>query len=81
MYQITLKMARLNSGMTLEEAAKVAEISPSTLIEWERDGGQAELYPALKLLHAYGISINHVRFAKEEEVISEFLKNISKVVA
>ena len=34
--KITLKAARVNAGLTLEEAAKTLGISRSTLISWEK---------------------------------------------
>ena len=33
--KITLKAARINAGMTQEKAAKMLEVSPVTLYNWE----------------------------------------------
>ncbi|MFF3922596.1 helix-turn-helix domain-containing protein [Paenibacillus lactis] len=80
MFQITLKMARMNSGLSLEQAAKIAGVTKRTLKRWEQDSGKAHLASVMCLLRAYGTSWEHVKFGKEEEILSELIQNINKVV-
>ncbi len=76
MFKITLKMARLNKRMSLKDAAQIAGVTPKTMKKWEEDGGKTPLYPTLKLLDAYGISMDHVTFKKEKEVIEELQRSL-----
>lgn len=39
MIQISLKAARVNAGLRLVDAAKRLNISPTTLIKWEKNPG------------------------------------------
>ncbi|MED4350883.1 helix-turn-helix transcriptional regulator [Schinkia azotoformans] len=38
-FQITLKAVRVNAGLKLVDAAKMLNISPTTLIKWEKRPG------------------------------------------
>ncbi|WP_438351575.1 helix-turn-helix transcriptional regulator [Paenibacillus sp. FA6] len=69
MYQITLRMARENCHLTIEEAAEKAEISSGTLRRWERNSECAKLSPSLRLLKVYGVSLNHVFFGREVDAL------------
>ncbi|GIP55197.1 helix-turn-helix domain-containing protein [Paenibacillus vini] len=81
MYQITLKMARLNKGLTLKEAAKIGGITPRTLSKYEKDSGKAKFDPFMRLVKAYGVSINQIAIGKENEIMASLIENINKVVA
>ncbi|PJN50125.1 hypothetical protein PAEVO_51690 [Paenibacillus sp. GM2FR] len=80
MYQITLKMARINSGFSLDQAAEIAGVTKRTLKRWEQDSGKANLVSAVTLLRAYGTSMEHVRFGREEDVLEELRLKLDKVV-
>lgn len=69
MFKITLKMARINSGLSLDQAAEIAGVTKRTLKRWEEDSGKANLVSAIHLLRAYGTSMEHVRFGRKEDVL------------
>ncbi|OAB30194.1 hypothetical protein PMSD_20630 [Paenibacillus macquariensis subsp. defensor] len=69
MYLMTLRMVRNNCGLTINEAAGKAGISPDTLRRWERDSEGAKMLPALRLLKVYGVSMNHVFFGSESDAL------------
>ncbi|MEK3788068.1 helix-turn-helix domain-containing protein [Paenibacillus sp. FSL K6-1230] len=80
MFQITLKMARLNSGLSLDQAAEVAGVTKKTMKRWEQNSGKANLASINRLLCAYGLSIDHVSFGKEEEVIERLKTKLKEVI-
>ncbi|WP_227011774.1 helix-turn-helix domain-containing protein [Paenibacillus lutimineralis] len=74
-------MARLNRGLSLKEAAELGGITPKTLKKYEKDSGKAKFDPFIRLLKAYGVSMDHIAIGKEDEIIGNLLKTINKVVA
>lgn len=63
MTKITLKAARVNAGLTQEEAAKRLGIATSTLRNWE-SGITFPTQPKIeKLCEVYGISFDVLFFA------------------
>jgi transcriptional regulator with XRE-family HTH domain len=54
MFQITLKAARVNAGLTQAEVAKAIGKAPGTLCSWEREKGIIDVnsfYKMCKLYH------------------------------
>lgn len=66
MYQITLRMARINSGLSLEQAAEAAGVTRRTLTRWEQDSSKAHLTSVLDLLRVYGTSMDMYGSAKKK---------------
>lgn len=61
-FKISLKAARVNADLTLEEAAKKLEISTDTLIKWEREPGKMSVMNSEKISKLYNININNINF-------------------
>lgn len=78
MFRITLKMARLNKRISLKNAAQIAGVTTKTMKKWEENGGKTPLIPTLKLLDAYGISMDHISFKNENEVIEELQRSLKE---
>ena len=59
--KITLKAARVNAGYSLAQAAEFAEVDPSTVCRWERNGSKMPAVPFLNLCEAYGVGIKDIK--------------------
>ncbi len=55
--KISLKAARVNANLTIEEAAKQRGISTDTLIKWEREPGKMSVMNSEKVSKLYKINI------------------------
>lgn len=64
--KITLKAARVNAGLTLEEAAKTLGISRSTLISWEKHPEKINALYQSKISDAYCINTDNIIFLSED---------------
>jgi len=73
--QITLRAARVNSGLTRKEAAKRFGVSSETLANYELNSERVPHLFYSKVQSVYGISPKYVFFGKE----ADFLKEISKL--
>lgn len=62
-FQISLKAARVNAGMTLIQAAKTIEIGKDTLIKWEKNPGLVNPIFQAKISKAYSLPVNCINFA------------------
>ena len=64
-FKISLAAARVNAGMTQEQAAKLLGVSKQTLNYWE-NGKTEPLYSAFKALcDLYGIDEDYVRLPQK----------------
>lgn len=59
--QITLKAARVNAGLTLEQVEKSTGYARKTLSSWENNKTVPRADKLLRLCNLYGISIEHIR--------------------
>ena len=59
---ITLKAARVNKGMTQDEAAKAIGISPETLSNYERGNSFPDVPIILKIEMVYGVQFSDIIF-------------------
>lgn len=57
MDKITLKAARVNAGLTQEQAAKAAGVGRNTIISWERGRKQPTPLKLLGLSALYGVEV------------------------
>lgn len=84
MCRMTLRMARNNCGLTIDEAAEKAGISLRSLKRWEIDSTRTKMIPALRLLKVYGVSMNHVYFGKEVDALKRirmmFVNDFKEVI-
>lgn len=60
--KITLRAARVNAGMTQEEAAKAMGISARTYLSWEKDPSQISAKYQAMIEDVFKISINSIIF-------------------
>ena len=66
-FQITLRAARVNAGLTIQEAAKRLKIGKDTLIKWEKDPGMVSPNKQNLISEAYDIPIDFIFFGKRVE--------------
>lgn len=66
-FQISLKAARVNAGLTLLDAAKKIGIGKDTLIKWEKNSGNVNPIWQSKISSAYGIPIDRIFFGERLE--------------
>ena len=59
---ISMKAARVNAGLTLEEAAKALGINKNTLISYESGKVSPRVDTAKKMSELYGIPISGINF-------------------
>lgn len=59
---ITLKAARINKGLSQEEAAKLIGISESTLINYEKGRRFPDVPIIKKIEDAYGVEYREINF-------------------
>ncbi|MBS5519789.1 MAG: helix-turn-helix transcriptional regulator [Acidaminococcus intestini] len=62
-FQICLKAARVNAGLTLIQAAKLIGIGKDTLIKWEKNPGLVNSIYQEKISIAYRIPVNCINFS------------------
>lgn len=61
-FQITLKAARVNAGLTIMSAAKALGIGKDTLIKWEKNSGLVNPIRQRAISQVYGIPSDHIFF-------------------
>ena len=67
---ITLKAARVNTGMTQKEAAKAIGISAQTLLNYEKGRTFPDIRVLPKIEEAYGLSYREIIFLPNEPIKS-----------
>ena len=60
MIQISLKAARVNAGLTQEEAAKRLQITKQTLLNWEKGMSEPSISQARQLEQIYGLALDYI---------------------
>ena len=64
--KISLSAARVNAGLTLEEACKLLRISKNTLIKWEK-GLSCPTWDKVQLIsEVYKFPADHIIFLRSE---------------
>lgn len=74
--KMTLRAARVNSGLTLVTASKELSINKDTLWRYEKDSSDIPRSLLMKIVDLYGINANDIFFGKE----SEFFRTKGKVL-
>jgi len=59
-FRITLEAARVNAGLSQEEAAKKAGVTRFTIANWENGKTRISNAQALGLANIYGIPLEHI---------------------
>lgn len=67
MIVITLRAARVNSGLTLTEAAKLFGINKDTLSKYERDSTNVPRSFLVKIEEVYNFPIDNIFFGIQSE--------------
>lgn len=63
---ITLSAARVNAGLTMDQACKLLKVSKNTLIKWEK-GLSCPTWDKVQLIgETYNFPIDHIIFLKTE---------------
>lgn len=65
MFQITLRAARVNCGLTLKEVAEITGKSPETLGKYEKDSTKLPRDLMEQLVGIYKIPKEHIFFGSE----------------
>lgn len=60
MKKITLKAARVNAGLTQEEAAQAINVTGRTLISWEKGVTHPTVDKLLRLCSLYDVQISDI---------------------
>ena len=64
--KISLSAARVNAGLTLEEACKLLKVSKNTLIKWEK-GLSCPTWDKVQLIgEVYKFPTDHIIFLRAE---------------
>lgn len=59
-FQISLASARVNAGMTQEEAAKHMHVGKQTIVSWEKGTSEPKMSQGKELSKLYGIPIDYI---------------------
>lgn len=65
--KITLKAARTNAGLTLEQASKLIGVSIATLHKWESDSSSVKVSDVQKIEKAYQYPTEYIFFGNTLE--------------
>lgn len=77
-YQISLRAARVNLGLTLKDAAKEFNINHETLASYEKDSTNVPRSFFIRVESVYGIPVENIYFGKQEDFIFNMKKEILK---
>lgn len=64
--KITLKAARVNAGLTLNEAAKLLGIARTTLVSWEKNPEKISALYQGKIGDVYNIDTDNIIFLAQD---------------
>lgn len=59
-FKISLKAARVNAGLTLDQVSKALRISKATLIQYEKGRSYPTVQTVRNMCDLYNISVDHV---------------------
>lgn len=65
-FKITLRAARVNAGLTLDEAAKALHTTKQTLINYEKGETSPTVDKLIEICHLYGVRIESILFLPKE---------------
>lgn len=80
MFQMTLRAARVNLGLTRKEAAKLFDIHHETLTRYEFDSTNVPRSFFNQLESVYGVPVENIFFGKEDQYIETMKNNLLKEV-
>lgn len=59
-YTLSWEAARINAGLTQDDAAKAVHVSKNTIINWEKYRNYPTIVQAYAMCELYGVSIDMV---------------------
>lgn len=62
--RITLKAARVNAGLTMEDVCKAIKVSKTTVWNWEKGDTLPDVDTAVKLSELYKLPLENISFCK-----------------
>ncbi len=77
-FQITLKAARINAGLSLLKAAEKIGVGKDTLSKWEKNSGLVNPIKHQAISNAYKIPINVIFFGTLAELNSAHAESQKK---
>ena len=66
--KITLKAARVNANLTLDEAAERLHTTKQTLISYEKGATYPTVDKLIEICHLYGVRIESILFLPKESI-------------
>ena len=63
-FKITIRSARVNKGLTQEQASKELGIHKTTLLRWEKDSSCIPTKMVEKMLELYDVPFDHIFLGK-----------------
>lgn len=66
MVEVTLKAARVNKGLTQEEAAKLIGVSADVISNWERQVSFPDVLQLKVIERVYGVDYQHLIFLPKQ---------------
>ena len=68
-FQISLEAARVNAGMTQDEAARELHVTKQTLVNWEKGRSEPTISQARHISELYDIPLNYIFFGQRSNEI------------
>lgn len=62
--RISLKAARVNAGLTMEDVCKCLKVSKNTILNWEKGYTLPDADKAVKLSELYNLPLENIIFYK-----------------
>ena len=62
--RITMKAARINAGLTMDEACKALKVSKTTILNWEKGYSLPDADKAVALSELYKLPLENIIFCK-----------------
>ena len=59
-FQISLAAARINAGLTQEEAAKALKVGKQTIVNWEKGKSEPKMSQSRQLSELYKIPLDYI---------------------
>ena len=59
-FQISLAAARVNAGLTQEEAAKALKVGKQTIVSWEKGNSEPKMSQSRQLSELYKIPLDYI---------------------
>lgn len=65
-FQISLAAARVNAGLTQEEAAKALKVGKQTIVSWEKGNSEPKMSQSRQLSELYKIPLDYIFYQQNQ---------------